>query len=135
MDVYLTEEAVRLLRSLDVLSDSPRCGFLVGHACGPRIYIENIIPAGEDCVFSYARIDALNRITGGETVGFLISGTPPSIRKRLLKPFAFGKVCLEAGRDPRGRRTLQAFLIEYDGVFRFSPIPVTSGRDRRRHGI
>ncbi len=124
MDAYLTAEAGLILKAAGRLSDSPQCGFLIGHRRGPRHFVESIVPAGADCPFSCAQVRILERLFEGRVAGFYIIGKGRGLRDRLLEPQACGKLLLVAspGRDA----AFKAYTVEFDGKFRLSPIPLIS---------
>ena len=122
MDAYLTAEAGLILKAAGRLSDSPQCGFLIGHRRGPRHFVESVVPAGSDCPFSCDQVRILDRLFEGPVAGFFIIGGGRKLRDRLLEPQACGKLLLVAG--PGRDAALKAYIVEFDGRFRLSPIPL-----------
>jgi hypothetical protein len=117
---------------LSLLSESKQCGYLIGHRRGPRVYVEAIMPAGKGHAFPVEQFHLLDDIYDGRTVGFFFFGGGRRAERRILQPFAYGKIVLEA--LPRGRRApaLKAFSVEYDGRFTLSPVPLASSPKGRK---
>lgn len=132
MDVFLTDDAERSLKALSLLSGSGQCGYLIGHRRGPRVYVEAVIPAGKDHTFTVEQFHLLDTIYDERTVGFFFFGGEQSAKKRILQPFAYGKIVLEV--RPGGRRApiLKAFSVEHDGRFTLSPVPLASSPEGRK---
>jgi hypothetical protein len=132
VDVFLTDDAERSLKALSLLSESGQCGYLIGHRRGPRVYVEAIIPAGKGHSFPIEQFHLLDDVYDGRTVGFFFFGGGRRAERRILQPFAYGKIVLEA--RPGGRRApaLKAFSVEYDGRFTLSPVPLASSPEGRK---
>jgi hypothetical protein len=126
VDVFLTDDAERSLKALSLLSVAGQCGYLIGHRRGPRVYVESVIPAGKGHTFPVEQFHLLDTIYDGRTVGFFFFGGERSAEKRILQPFAYGKIVLEV--RPGGRRApaLKAFSVEFEGRFTLSPVPLAS---------
>lgn len=132
MDVCPTEDAGRCLKALSLLSPSGQCGYLIGHRRGPRIYIESVIPAGKAHPFSVEQFRLLDAVFEGRTVGFFFMGCERSAEKRILQPFAYGKIVLKVRPTGRLAAGMKAFSVEYDGRFRLSPVPMASAPGGRK---
>lgn len=132
MDVFLTDDAERSLKALSLLSESGQCGYLIGHRRGPRVHVEAIIPAGKGHTFSASKFHLLDDIYDGRTVGFFFFGGGRQAERRILQPFAYGKIVLEARPGGLGTPALKAFSVEYDGRFALSPVPLASSPGGRK---
>jgi hypothetical protein len=131
VDVFLTDDAERSLKALFFLSESGQCGYLIGHRRGPRVYVEAVIPAGKGHAFAVEQFHFLDDLYDGRTVGFFFLGGCRSAENRVLQPFGFGKVVLKARSGGRRTPALKAFIIEHDGRFTLSPIPLASSPEGR----
>lgn len=132
MDVFLTDDAERSFKALSLLSESGQRGYLIGHRRGPRVYVEAIIPAGKDHAFPVEQFHLLDDIYDGRTVGFFFIGGGRRAESRILQPFAYGKIVLEARLGGRRAPALRAFSVEYEGRFTLSPVPLSSSPKRRK---
>jgi hypothetical protein len=132
VDVFLTDDAERSLKALSLLSGSGQCGYLIGHRRGPRVYVEAIIPAGKGHAFSIEEFHLLDTLYDGRTVGFFFFGGERSAEKRILQPFAYGKIVLEVRPGGRPAPTLKAFSVEYKSRFTLSPVPLASSPEGRK---
>ncbi|TRZ91798.1 hypothetical protein D4R89_02230 [bacterium] len=132
MDVFLTDDAERSFKALSLLSGSGQCGYLIGHRRGPRVYVEAIIPAGKGHAFSVEEFHLLDTIYDGRTVGFFFFGGERSAEKRILQPFAYGKIVLEVRPGGRPAPALKAFSVEYKSRFTLSPVPLASSPEGRK---
>jgi hypothetical protein len=132
VDVFLTDDAERSLKALSLLSESGACGYLIGHRRGPRVYVEAVIPAGRGHAFGIEQFHLLDDLYDGRAVGFFFFRGGRRAESRILQPFAYGKIVLEA--RPGGRRApaLKAFSVEYDGRFTLSPVPLASSPKGRK---
>jgi hypothetical protein len=94
--------------------------------------VEAIIPAGKGHAFGVEQFHLLDDIYDGRTVGFFFFGGGRRAKSRILQPFAYGKIVLEA--RPGGRKTpaLKAFSVEYDGRFTLLPVPLASSPEGRK---
>jgi len=132
VDVFLTDDAERSLKALSLLSGSGQCGYLIGHRRGPRVYVEAIIPAGKGHAFSVEQFRLLDTIYDGRTVGFFFFGGERSAKKRILQPFAYGKIVLKVRPGGRRKPALKTFSVEHNGRFTLSPIPLASSPKERK---
>jgi hypothetical protein len=94
--------------------------------------VEAILPAGKGHTFTVEQFHLLDTLYDGRTVGFFFFGGERSAQKRILQPFAYGKIVLEVRPDGRRAPALKAFSVEYKGRFTLSPVPLASSLEERK---
>ena len=131
MDVYISGEAEAGLRA-EVLVTPPdsRRGLLLGHKRGPRYFVARVFPLGGRSFPGASRLRELDSLFDGQIVGFYAARDPAPGPSGILRPFAYGKIFLRvpgaAGRSER--LDVKGSVIEYDGCFYLSPIPLARRR-------
>ena len=131
MDVFIGEEAEAGLRAeILVTPPSSRRGVLLGHKRGPRYFVARIFPLGGRSFPGASRLRELDRLFDGQILGFYAARDPAPGPSGILRPFAYGKLFLRlpgaAGRVER--LDVKSSVIEYDGCFYLSPIPLAGRR-------
>ena len=127
MDVFIAREAEAGLRAASLVNPAEsRRGLLLGHRRGPRYFVARVFPLGGRSFPSAARLRKLDGLFDGRIIGFYAARNPKPGPGDILQPFAFGKLFLRvsgpAGRP--GRLAVRAGVMEYDGRFFLSPIPL-----------
>lgn len=122
MDIYLTADAVRMLRAVRRLA--PARGFLLGHRRGDRIYVESALPCPSGRWPSLKSFYAMDADLNGKTVGFFLAGTAASARLALLRPFGTGKILVETGARNGRKADFRGAMIDYGKRFAFHRLPV-----------
>ena len=131
MDVFIGEEAEAGLKA-EVLVTPPgnRRGVLLGQQRGPRFFVARIFPLGGRSFPGASRLRELDRLFDGQILGFYAARDPAPGPSGILRPFAYGKLFLRlpgaAGRVER--LDVKSSVIEYDGCFYLSPIPLAGRR-------
>ena len=131
MDVFIAKEAEAGLRAASfVNSPADRRGLLLGHRRGPRYFVARVFPVGGRSFPSAARLRKLDGLFDGRIIGFYAARNPAPGPGGILQPFAFGKLFLRVlGPSARpDRLVVKAGVIEYDGRFYLSPIPLAGRR-------
>jgi hypothetical protein len=124
VDAYITAEALQILEALDALNPRRRrSGVLIGHKRGRRFIVERILPAPANFDPKPAVLGRLDEIFAGKAVGFFSSGDLTRTRAGLRQPLAAGRLLLATESRRRARR-VKAWAVDFDGRFRFIPIPV-----------
>jgi hypothetical protein len=125
MDAYLSKEALSYLQA-EVLGPPRKVGrgLLLGHRRGPRFFVEKVYPLGGRTALSERQFWELDRVFEGKIVGFYETGSRRASTRRVLRPFAYGKLFLEIhdSSDRQRRLFLKPHVIEYDDHFFLSPI-------------
>lgn len=132
MDIFLTADAVRILRAVRRLARASGArGFLLGHRRGDRVYIESALPSPANTWPALDSFYALDAELGGKTVGFFILRAAAAARKALLQPFGTGKVLIEIGTRVGSKANFRGALIDYRERFVFKPLRVIAERPDR----
>lgn len=123
MDVYLSQEALQLIKALDILAYKSD-GILIGHKRGKRYFVEKILSA--PATFSVPTEQHLHLIQSFEDriIGFFSFKPTAAKRKKILAPLTAGKIFLEIVRNNTGRLTYKGYLVEFDKKFFLSPLSV-----------
>jgi hypothetical protein len=131
MDAYLTRGAMQTLRSLALVSGAGAEGFLLGHRCGPRRLVEDVLPTRPGFFPSLESFIESDRLLGGRVVGFFSFKPAPARLKKILAPFAVGKIFLDASSLASKRGAPRAFLVDFDRAFRLRPLPCVREKEIR----
>ncbi len=125
MDAFLSSEAFQFLQALNlVASPSHPDGFLIGHKRGHRFLVEKILPSGKGFFPSLARYQELEEFYRGRLLGFFSFRPDERKLKKILVPFAFGKLYLELQAKNRKKIAMKSYVIDFNGQFFLSPIPL-----------
>lgn len=123
MDAYLSQEAYQALEALSLLA--PRkdfSGLLLGHKRGHRYFVERALPALGGTLISPQKYFDLDRILDGKIIGFFAAKTKDHKTKKILAPFAYGKLFLEVQLPRKATIKVKPFVIDYAEDFFFAPI-------------
>jgi hypothetical protein len=123
MDAYLSKEALQTLSAVKlVLSESNTDGILLGHKRGQRYMVESVFPSHGGFFSSSETFFALDKLFKGRIIGFYSFQTDEDKTKKILAPFAFGKLFLRITSDKNKQLIISPFSIEYQEDFYLSPI-------------
>lgn len=126
MDAYLTAEARQSFEALNALAPGQKhFGFLIGHKRGHRFIVEKIFPAPAGFKIDPGNILRLDELFAGRAIGFYASGDVARLKAGLRQPAAAGRLLL-AVRTARRAPAIKAYAIDFDGRFRFIPLPLIS---------
>jgi hypothetical protein len=125
MDVYLSPDASKALRAVCLLTALPKTeGLLIGHTRGYRYFVESILPAARGCFSSLGNYYQVNELYGGKIIGFFSFRPGRKNIKKILAPFAYGKIFLRLGKSPKGKLTAKSYVIEYRTGFFLAPVAI-----------
>lgn len=122
MDAYLSRDAYQSLEALNLIAPhvSPD-GLLIGHKRGHRYFVEKVFPALKGfSSFPQSYFD-LDQLFEGKLIGFFTLNPEEKKMKKILAPFAYGKLFLKIDLENK-RITIQSFIIDYEEEFFLSPI-------------
>ena len=123
MDAYLLEEALQSLKALGTIATKSNSdGFLIGHIRGHRFFIEKIFPTQKGFFPSFDKYLSLNQIFEDRLIGFFTFFPEEKKMKKILAPFAYGKILIQMNIDRKNRIAFKPFLIDYKKKFYLSPI-------------
>jgi hypothetical protein len=129
MDAYLLKEAFQTLSALSLLPPDARSdGLLIGHKRGHRFFVEKILPTQKGFFSSLDKYFALNRLYDDRLLGFFSFQPDEKTMKKILVPFAFGKLLLKIRLDGQKDMSIEPFVVEFEKKFYLSPIPLRSSR-------
>ncbi len=124
MDAYLTEEARAFLQA-QTSAKRKVGGVLLGHLRGRRFIVESLYPCPEADFLTEAGFWNLQKIFDGRIIGFYSSRSLTGDNSPLFKPFACGKLFLSLALRSRNRLAVKARIIEFEGRYFLSPIPLS----------
>lgn len=123
MDAYLSREAYQTLEALSLLAPRKNfSGLLLGHKRGHRYFVERALPTLDGTLISPQDYFDLDRILDGKIIGFFAAQAEEYKTKRVLAPFAYGKLFLEVELSKKTTIKVKPYVIDYAEDFFFAPI-------------
>jgi hypothetical protein len=127
MDSYLSQEAHKSLTALNIISSSSSSdGLLIGHIRGYRFFVEKIFPSLPGFFPSLKKYNELDRLFSGKLLGFFSFNPDEKKLKKILAPFACGKLFLEISSNPQKKMTIKSYVIDYETEFFLLPVGLKS---------
>jgi len=127
MDAYLSEETYQSLAALILISSrSSSDGFLIGHKRGHRFFVEKIFPSTPGFFPSLKKYHELDQFFNGKLLGFFSFNPDEKKIKKILAPFACGKLFLEINLSRQKKMTIKSYVIDYENEFFLLPVGLTS---------
>jgi hypothetical protein len=127
MDSYLSQEAYKSLTALNIISSSSSSdGLLIGHIRGHRFFVEKIFPSLPGFFPSLKKYNELDQLFNGKLLGFFSFNPDEKKLKKILAPFACGKLFLEINSNPQKKMTIKSYVIEYENEFFLLPVGLKS---------
>jgi len=127
MDAYLSEETYQSLTALILISSrSSSDGFLIGHKRGHRFLVEKIFLSTPGFFPSLKKYHELDQFFNGKLLGFFSFNPDEKKTKKILAPFAFGKLFLEISSNQQKKMTIKSYVIDYENEFFLLPVGLTS---------
>ncbi len=125
LGVYLSPNAKQHLKACGVFP-SAAGGFLIGHKRGQRFFIESIFPSAKSFSFSLKKFLLLNEIFNDKVIGFFSFQDDEKKKRKIMTPFATGKLYLEVKFNKENALDFLPFVIEYKDAFCLTPIHFNS---------
>jgi len=126
MDVYFSLEAFRTLEAQKIIATQQHCdGIIIGHKRGQSFFVEKIVPTTKGFFPSLEKFYSLNTIYRDGIVGFYSFFSSEKKTKKILAPFAHGKLYLEIHVSRSNTLQIKPYSIEYDKKFFFSALKLT----------
>lgn len=123
MDAYLSQESFLSLKALSLISSrSNSDGLLIGHQRGHRFFVEKIFPTGKGFFPSLENFFSLNHLFNDRILGFFSFYSDEKKIKKILAPFAYGKLFLEIQTEAENNMIIKSYLIDFENEFFLSPI-------------
>jgi len=127
MDAYLSQEAYQSLTALNLISSSSSSdGLLIGHKRGHRFFVEKIFPSLPGFFPSLKKYHELDQLFNGKLLGFFSFSPGEKKIKKILAPFACGKLFLEISSNQQKKMTIKSYVIDYENEFLLLPVKLTS---------
>ena len=127
MDAYLSEETYQSLAALILIySRSSSDGFLIGHKRGHRFFVEKIFPSTPGFFPSLEKYHELDQLFDGKLLGFFSFKPDEKKIKKLLAPFACGKIFLDINLSRQKKMTIKSYVIDYKNDFFLFPVELKS---------
>lgn len=127
MDAYLSQEAYQSLTALNLISSSSSSdGLLIGHKRGHRFFVEKIFPSLPGFFPSLKKYHELDQLFNGKLLGFFSFNPDEKKIKKILAPFACGKLFLEISSNQQKKMTIKSYVVDYDNEFFLLPVGLTS---------
>jgi len=127
MDAYLSQEAYQSLNLINLISSSSSSdGLLVGHRRGHRFFVQKIFPSLPGFFPSLKKYHELDQFFSGKLLGFFSFNPDEKKIKKILAPFACGKLFLEISSNQQKRMTIKSYVIDYENKFLLLPVKLTS---------
>jgi len=126
MDAYLSEETYQSLAALILISPrSSSDGLLIGHKRGHRFFVEKIFPSLPGFFPSLKKYHELDQLFNGKLLGFFSFSPGEKKIKKILAPFACGKLFLEISSNQQKKMTIKSYVIDYENKFLLLPVKLT----------
>jgi len=126
MDVYFSREAFRTLEAQKIIATQQNSvGIILGHKRGQSFFIETIVSTTKGFFPSLEKFYSLNTIYKDRIVGFYSFFTDEKKTKKILAPFAHGKLYLDIHITKSNTLRIKPSSIDYDKTFFFTPLKLT----------
>jgi len=126
MDAYLSEEIYQSFAALILISSrSSSDGLLIGHKRGHRFFVEKIFPTLPGFFPSLKKYHELDQLFNGKLLGFFTFNPDEKKIKKILAPFACGKLFLEISSNQQKKMTIKSYVIDYENEFFLLPVKLT----------
>lgn len=126
MDVYFSREALRTLEAHKIIATQQNSdGILLGHTRGQSFFVERIMSTIKGFFPSLEKFYALNTIHKNSIIGFYSFFSEEKKTKKILAPFAHGKLYLDIRISKSNLLQIKSYSIEYDKVFFLSSLKLT----------
>ncbi len=127
MDVYISRDALLSIKAINLISSSSNFdGLLIGHKRGHRFFVKKIFLTVKGFFPSKEKYLLLNELFDDSIIGFFSFHPDEKKIRKILAPFAFGKVFLDIRLDKQKKININPFVIEYEEEFFLSPIQLKS---------
>jgi len=123
MDAYLSREAHQSLTALSLINSSSNLdGLLIGHKRGYRFFVEKVFPVRKGLYLSLKTYHELDELYEGKLLGFFSFAPEEKKIKKILAPFAYGKLLLAISLNPQNKMIIKSYVIEYEKEFFLKPV-------------
>ncbi len=123
MDVQFSHEAFQTLKAHQIIATQQNSdGIILGHKRGQSFFIEKIVSTTKGFFPSLEKFYSLNTIYKDSIVGFYSFFTEEKKTRKILAPFAHGKIYLDIRMTKSNILKIKPYSVEYDNTFFFSPL-------------
>jgi hypothetical protein len=127
MDAYLSQEAYQSLNAINLISSSSGSdGLVIGHKRGHRFFVEKIFPSVPGFFPSLKKYHELDQLFNGKLLGFFSFRPEEKIIRKILAPFACGKLFLEISSNQQKKITIKSYVVDYENEFFLLPVGLAS---------
>jgi len=123
MNVYFSHEAKKYFEGL-ILIGSDLDGILIGHKRGYEYYIERGFPYHEVFSMTDEDFNKINQQFDDRLIGFYTFSSSERKSKKILVPFAVGKIFLKVASGKEQGLITESYLIDYENEFSLKSIKV-----------
>ena len=129
MDVYFSHEAYKYLKAQSLIITRQNAdGIILGHKRGLSFFVERIVSTTKGFFPSLEKFYSLNDIYKDSILGFYSFFAEEKKTKKILAPFAHGKLYLNIRISKSNILQIKSYSIEYDKVFFLSPLKLSLPR-------
>ncbi len=127
MDAYLSQETYQSLNVINLISSSSISdGLLIGHKRGHRFFVEKILSSLQGFFPSLKKYYELDQLFNGKFLGFFSFNPDEKKIKKILAPFAYGKLFLKISSNQQKKMTIKSYVIDYEDEFFLLPVGLRS---------
>jgi len=123
MDAYVSAKARQFLKA-QIIIGARLDGFLLGHKRGHRLFVEEILPTQRGFFPSLEKYISLNTLLKDRIIGFFSFTPDESTKRKILAPFAQGKLFLDITPRDSKKLDIKSYTIDFDEKFYLFPIKI-----------
>lgn len=123
MYVYFSPDAYTHLKARSLVTKPAAAdGLIFGHKRGPAFFVEEILPTCKGFFSSTKKYRDLQNLYRQKVIGFFTFSPDDKKTKKIMAPFACGKLYIEVESRINSRLDIKPFLIDYEKNFFLSPL-------------
>jgi hypothetical protein len=123
MNALISQEAFQAFKALNLMSANSRPdGLLIGHKRGQSFFVEKIFPTLSGFFTSLENYQELDQLFKEKIIGFFSFKRDERKVKKILAPFACGKLFLKLASRGKKMMSIKPFVIDYEKNFFLKPI-------------
>lgn len=123
MDVYFAPEAYKHFQALGLIVTSQNAdGLIIGHKRGQSFFVEHVLSTTRGFFPSLEKYFSLNILFKNKLIGFYSFRSDEKKIKKILAPFACGKLYLDIQVNPSKPLVIKPSFVDYGEDFFLSPL-------------
>jgi len=123
MNALISQEAFQAFKALSLISANYKPeGLLIGHKRGQSLFVEKIFPTLSGFFTSLENYQEFDRLFQEKIIGFFSFKRDERKFKKILVPFACGKLFLKLACGRKKTVSIKPFVIDYEKKFFLKPI-------------